>query len=74
MASDFRKNFGGVVSTVTCRSEDRLEEFVDIARLGGGESYLTRNEREIMTQLIVLVFGSEHRKKVIEAFDLLNER
>ena len=74
MASDFRKNFGGVVSTVTCRSEDRLEEFVDIARLGGGESYLTRNEREIMTQLIVLVFGSEHRKKVIEAFDLMNER
>ena len=47
---------------------------MDIARLGGGESYLTRNEREIMTQLIVLVFGSEHRKKVIEAFDLMNER
>ncbi|MCP4479915.1 MAG: hypothetical protein GY818_17675, partial [Planctomycetaceae bacterium] len=45
--------------------------FVEIAQMGGGEAWLTKNEREIMSQLIVLVFGSEHREKVLQAFDLL---
>ena len=72
IASDFRKQ-GGVVSTVTCRKRNRLEELVAIAKIGGGESYLTRNEREIMTQLMVLVFGSQHRSKVLESFKLLKE-
>lgn len=70
LASDFRKS-GGIVSTVTCRNKRRMEEFISIAQLGRGEAFLTRNEREIMTQLMVLVFGSQHRKKVLEAFDLL---
>ena len=48
-----------------------MDEFISIAQLGRGEAFLTRNEREIMTQLMVLVFGSKHRKKVLEAFDLL---
>jgi Mg-chelatase subunit ChlD len=71
LASDFRK-MGGVVSTVTCRKQSTLPDFDAIAKIGGGESYLTQNEREIMSQLIVLVFGSRHRSKVLEAFDLLN--
>ncbi len=71
MASDFRKR-GGVISTVTCRNTRRMDEFVAIADLGGGEAFLTTNEREIVTQLMVLVFGSQHRQKVIQAFDLLN--
>ncbi|MEM7452784.1 MAG: VWA domain-containing protein [Planctomycetota bacterium] len=70
LASDFRKG-GGIVSTVTCRSEEILPEFEAIARIGAGEAFLTSNEREIMTQLMVLVFGSRHRTKVLEAFDLL---
>jgi Mg-chelatase subunit ChlD len=70
LAGDFR-NDGGVVSTVTCRHRERLPEFVEIAQMGGGEAFLTSNEREIMTQLIVLVFGSQHRRKVLEAFELL---
>jgi hypothetical protein len=32
---------------------------------------LTSDQRQIMTQLMVLVFGSEHRAKVLEAFKLL---
>ena len=72
LASDFRKS-GGIVSTVTCRSEFVLEEFEAIAKIGGGEAFLTTNERQIMTQLIVLVFGSQHRSKVVEAFDLLGK-
>ena len=70
-ASEFRNKQRGIVSTVTCRSGRKLEEFEAIARIGGGESFLTRNEREIMKQLMVLVFGSQHRSKVLEAFDLI---
>ncbi len=71
LASDFRNRQRGNVSTVTCRSEQKLPEFEAIAQIGGGESFLTRNERDIMKQLIVLVFGSQHRGKVLEAFDLM---
>ncbi len=70
-ASDFRNKQRGIVSTVTCRSSERLEEFVAIAQIGGGESFLTANERQIMKQLMILVFGSQHRSKVIEAFNLM---
>ncbi len=71
-ASDFRNKQRGIVSTVTCRSDDKLAEFESVARIGGGESFLTANEREIMKQLMVLVFGSQHRRKVIEAFNLMD--
>jgi len=72
LASDFKVQENGVVSTVTCRKGDRLSQFVEIAQWGGGESFLTRDEREIMTQLLVLVFGSKHRSKVMEAFEMLD--
>ena len=48
-----------------------MDEFLAIAQSGGGEAFLTTDEREIMTQLVVLVFGSQHRDKVLEAFKLL---
>ncbi|HRE99560.1 MAG TPA: VWA domain-containing protein [Pirellulaceae bacterium] len=71
LAEEFRQQHGGIVSTVTCRATRRMDEFIEIAQAGGGEAFLTSNEREIMTQLIVLVFGSQHRDKVLEAFELL---
>lgn len=71
MASDFRHKQRGVVSTVTCRRDYPLDDFEKIAQLGGGESFLSRDEQQIMTQLMILVFGSKHRRKVIEAFDLM---
>lgn len=71
LAAEFNENVGGVVSTVTCHSDRRLQAFIEISEMGGGEAFLTRNDREIMSQLIVLVFGSKHRDKVLEAFDLL---
>ncbi len=73
LASDFHGMQKGVVSTVTCRAPRQLREFVEIAEVGGGEAFLTADERQIMTQLIVLVFGSRHRAKVLEAFKLLEE-
>jgi Mg-chelatase subunit ChlD len=72
-AAGFVKQQQGIVSTVTCRSGQPLPEFYEIARAGGGEAFLTRDERQIMTQLLVLVFGSQHRAKVVEAFKLLEK-
>lgn len=74
LASDFHGIQKGIVSTVTCRAPRQLREFVEIAEVGGGEAFMTADERQIMTQLIVLVFGSRHRAKVLEAFKLLEER
>ena len=73
IATDFRKQHKGIVSTVTCRNDEPLSEFYDIASAGGGEAYLTKNHREIVRELIVLVFGSTHREKVLEAFKLLDK-
>lgn len=69
-SSLFRNRYRGIISTVTCRSETELESFQSIAKLGGGESFLTSNERQIMQQLVVLVFGSQYRSKVLETFNL----
>jgi Mg-chelatase subunit ChlD len=71
LAKDFHGQQRGVVSTVTCRSPSRLPEFIQIAQAGGGEAFTTADERQIMTQLMVLVFGGSHRSKVLEAFRLL---
>lgn len=71
IASDFQREHGGIVSTVTCRRGTRLDEFIEIAEMGGGESFLTSDERQIMEQLIVLVFGSRFRSKVLEAFEIM---
>ena len=56
---------------MTCRLPRPLSEFDKIAQVGGGESFRTSDERQIMTQLLVLVFGSRHRSKVLEAFKLM---
>ena len=72
IASDFARQQKGIVSTVTCRSPIRLPEFVEIAQMGGGEAFLTVEERQIITELMILVFGSQYRDKVVEAFRLLD--
>ena len=56
-----------------CRAGSAMPEFYEIAAAGGGEAFLSADQRQIMTQLIVLVFGSKHRQKVVEAFKLLGE-
>lgn len=70
-AFEFRERQQGIVSTVTCRKPARIPEFVKMASAGGGESFLVSEPRRIVEQLVVLVFGSEHRDKVLEAFKLL---
>jgi hypothetical protein len=73
IAGDFRSKNKGVVSTITCQADTPMPEFYEIAAAGGGEAFLTTDQRQIMSQLMVLVFGSRHRDKVLEAFKLLEE-
>lgn len=73
LASKFHREQGGVVSTVTCRNDQRLTSFVKIAEFGGGEAFNTLNEREIVSNLVVLVFGSQYKDKVLKAFKLLGK-
>lgn len=73
VAGNFRSQSKGIVSTITCQSNTPMPEFYEIAAAGGGEAFLTTDQKQIMTQLMVLVFGSRHRDKVLEAFKLLEE-
>jgi len=70
LASTFHNRQNGIVSTVTCRSPVRIPDFVAIAESGGGEAFTIRNEREIMKQLMILVFGSRYEQAVKKAFSL----
>ncbi len=74
LAKSFKGQEKGIVSTVTCRANKPMEEFYEIAAAGGGEAFISENQREIMQQLMVLVFGSAHKEKVLEAFDLLEKK
>ena len=65
LVSDFRFGQRGVVSTVTCHRRTKLKSFVEIAQLGGGESFLNSDETQIVQQLLVLVFGSRYQGELI---------
>jgi len=73
LAKSFKGQEKGIVSTVTCRNSKPMPEFYEIAAAGGGEAFISENQREIMQQLMVLVFGGKHREKVLEAFDLMEK-
>ena len=73
LAKSFKGEEKGIVSTVTCRGSKPMDEFYEIAAAGGGEAFISENQREIMRQLVVLVFGSAHKEKVLEAFNLLEK-
>lgn len=72
-AAEFHAKQQGIVSTVTCRKPMKIAEFVKIASAGGGESFLVSEPKLIVEQLVILVFGSEYRDKVLEAFKLLEK-
>ncbi len=66
LVSDFRFAQRGIVSTVTCHRRSRLKSFIEIAQLGGGESFLNSDETKIVQQLLVLSFGSRYRSQLLE--------
>jgi hypothetical protein len=73
LARNFHGQDKGIVSTVTCRANAPMPEFYAIAVAGGGEAFLATDSRQIVSQLVILVFGSQHKDKVVEAFKLLEK-
>jgi hypothetical protein len=59
-----------VVSTVTCRMAQPLPAFVQIAKAGGGEALLSTDEKEIIRQLVILMFGKRFAPHVMKDFKL----
>jgi hypothetical protein len=73
IASEFKRRQKGIVSAVSCHSSGDIPEFKQIAEAGGGETFVAGDERGIITELMILAFGSRHRQKVVEAFELLDK-
>ena len=71
LAADFRSRYGGLVSTVQCRQV--IPAFREIAYKGEGESFSLQDSRELVEHLMVLVFGSHYREKIVEAFAMAGE-
>ncbi|MFK8112857.1 MAG: hypothetical protein AB8B91_11675 [Rubripirellula sp.] len=69
MARIFHRK-GGQVSTITCRAQNSLPEFYQIALAGGGDAYIMQNANRLMEQLLILAFGREHREDVLKFFEL----
>jgi hypothetical protein len=70
LAKLFRRRHEGTISTITCRMPQPLQDLYEIARAGGGEAHTLKNTRWLLQELLVLTFGSDHRDKVLEFFEL----
>lgn len=65
LVADFRFGQRGTVSTVTCHRRTKLQRFVEIAEIGGGESFLNNDETRIVEQLLVSVFGTRYEDELL---------
>ena len=69
IAMRFHREAHGLISTVSCRQAKPLVDFANIAKAGGGESFLLNDHHKIMEELVVLMFGNDHRDDVLRFFD-----
>jgi hypothetical protein len=69
-AQAFQEKQGGVVSALACREKAPMTDFAAIAQAGGGEAFAMNDPRFILEELVILAFGSKHRQRVVEFFDL----
>lgn len=67
---NFHRYHDGIVSTITVQANRPMSEFSQISRAGGGVSLAMGDARQLMEELIVQVFGSQHRSKAISFFGL----
>lgn len=73
-AAKFKSERNGRVSTVTCKRATAFVEFKQIAKAGGGEALIvTDASLALMTELLVLVFGTEYRDYVLKATGINDE-
>lgn len=73
IVSAFHRREKGIVSTISCRAGQHIPAFLEIARAGHGEAFFLADHRRIIEQLVVLVFGSENRERVLQAFRLWDD-
>ena len=68
LCSSWHKRTGGVVSTIDTRGRAKvMAEFESMAENGGGESSSLENERAIIKQLVIHIFGTKWKKEVQKA-------
>ena len=70
LVAQWHKDTKGIVSCIDTTGGSRLmEEFQRIAASGGGEATFLNNERDIIRQLVVYIFGSEWRKEIDRVYN-----
>ena len=60
---------GGVISAIDTTGGSKLmDEFKQMAAKGGGEASFLNNERAIIKQLVVFIFGSKWEKQIDKVY------
>ena len=68
--ANWHKKTGGVISCIdTTGGSKLLAEFESMAENGGGESSFLNDERAIIKQLVVLIFGKKWKKEIDGVYD-----
>jgi len=70
LCKKWNQNTGGVISCIdTTGGSKLLDEFRQMAADGGGESSFLNDERAIIKQLVVFIFGSKWEKEVDKVYN-----
>ena len=70
LIENWHKRTGGVISCIDTTGGSRLmEEFQEMAKSGAGDATFLNNERDIIRQLVVYIFGSEWRKEIDRVYN-----
>ena len=71
MCKKWRDKTGGQISCIDTSSDSAkvIQEFKDMAAAGGGDATLLKNERDIIRQLCVYIFGAKYEKEVVNVFN-----
>lgn len=70
MCERWHKRTGGLISVIDTTGQDKLmEEFKQIAVAGGGQATSLANERDIIRQLVVHIFGSKWKDQIDKVYN-----
>ena len=70
LVAQWHKNTGGTLSCIDTGSDGEvMREFKDMAIAGGGSAMHLRDQKEIMHQLVIYIFGANWQKEVEKAYD-----
>lgn len=69
-ASDFYDRLDGRISTITCGNDHEMHEFRYLAQITNGESLVLRANVDIVSELVLLIFGERHRQEAAHYLSL----